>query len=145
MILVVDASFAAKVVLREDGSRLARTAWEAPEVAWVAPALVGPEVQGALEVRHSREPDDFDHDRLRTASETWARMFGQIATHDVDATLAASAMRAIRDHAPLRGADACYLTLAQQLAAEGASDVVLASFDGQQRRAAASMRLVLLP
>lgn len=145
MILVADASFATKMVLREDGSDLARQMWTAAEVSWVAPALVGPEVQGALEVRHRREPEAFGRHHLQTAGETWRRMLGQIAIRNVDAELAAGAIRAIRDHAPLRGADACYLTLAQQLAGHGVSEVVLATFDAQQRRAGESAGVVLLP
>ena len=133
MILVADASFAAKVLLEEEGSEIARRWWRDGNVTWLAPAIVAAEVEGALGVHHRRHPKQFGDQRHKLASTTWAAMLDGIVLHKVDRSVADEAVRLIQDHGPLRGADACYVAVATILNREAGVDVVLGSFDRQQR------------
>lgn len=145
MILVADASFAAKVLLREDGTDIAQRWWDDDEVSWVSPALVAPEVEAALHAHHRVHPRRFDGRAREAASTRWAEMLAMIALHAVDRALASAAIALVRAHGPLRGADACYLAVARSLAQQAPGQVLLGSFDAQQRRAAASASLPLAP
>lgn len=144
MILVADASFAAKVLLDEEGSTLAREVWDESDVAWVAPAIIGPEVEAALQGQHRRYPGDFPEAARRTAYSTWQTMLRQMSLHALDRALALLAMDMVHDHGPLRGADACYLAVGVELAATAPDDVVLGTFDHQQHRAATSAGVACL-
>ncbi|GAB3566872.1 hypothetical protein GCM10027445_14400 [Amycolatopsis endophytica] len=136
MILVADASFAAKVLLDEQGSDIARWWWRNDDATWLAPAIIAAEVEAAFGVHHRRHPKDFGAQRRKLASTTWAAMLDGIVLHKLDRTVTDEAVRLIQDHGPLRGADACYIAVAVLLAREPGVDVVLGSFDHQQRRAA---------
>lgn len=136
MILVVDASFAAKVFLREAGTDIAAQWWVDDEVEWAAPALIGPEVEAAIGVHHRNHPRVFPESRRRLASMTWANMLDAIVLHAIDRALADAAMTMVQTYCPLRGADACYLAVAASLAADPATEVALGSFDRRQRAAA---------
>lgn len=145
MILVADASFAAKVLLREAGSEIAQRWWVDETVTWLAPTLVATEVEAALGVHHRNHPDVFGDDQRRCASTTWASMLDAIVLHTIDRSLADSAVRLIQDHGPLRGADACYVAVAERVAREVGPELVLGSFDGEQRRAAYAAGIALTP
>jgi predicted nucleic acid-binding protein len=145
VILVADASFAAKVLLREDGTDVAQQWWEDDEIDWVSPALIGPEVEAALHAHQRLHPRRFDGRARAAASTRWAEMLAMITLHAVDRTLAGVAIALVRAHGPLRGADACYLAVARSLAEQAPRQVMLGSFDGQQRRAAVSASLPLVP
>lgn len=144
MILVVDASFAAKVLLREAGTEIAQRCWVDQAVTWLAPTLVATEVEAALAVHHRNHPDVFGDDQRRRASTTWASMLDAIVLHTIDRTLVDAAVRLIQDHGPLRGADACYVAVAERVASE-VGELVLGSFDSQQRRAAYAAGIALTP
>ena len=146
MILVVDASFAAKVVLNEPGTSVAQGWWLDDAVTWVSPAIVAAEVEAAIHVHHRLRPVEFDVERRRAASATWQQVLTGIAIHDVDAEAGDRAVTAIDQYGPLRGADACYVALAVDLAdATSTEAVVLATFDQQQRAAGTRAGLVLAP
>lgn len=145
MILVADASFAAKVLLAEAGTEVAQRWWGDESATWLAPTLIGPEVEAAVAVHHRNHPDTFDERRRKLASTTWAAMLDAIVLRTMDRALADTAARLIQDHGPLRGADACYLATAEHMARESGGDVVLGSFDRQQRRAAWNAGVALTP
>lgn len=138
MILVADASFAAKVLLREEGTEIAQRWWTDESAIWFAPSIVAVEVEAALAVHQRNHPDVFTEQRRKLASATWATMLDGIVLHTVDRAVADLAIRLVQDHAPLRGADACYLAVATRLSGEPGAEVVLGSFDRQQRRAASA-------
>lgn len=145
MILVADASFAVKVLLVEDGSEYVRQWWADESVAWWAPALIGAEVESAIAVHQRNHPERLDEAGRRLASTQWATMLDGIAQRVVDRDIGYVAIRVIQDHGPVRGADACYLALGLSLASEPGVDVVLGSFDRQQRRAAFAAGLAVTP
>lgn len=127
MIVVVDASAAAKLVLHEAGSEIARRLWDEPG-RWVAPAIILPEVAAAIGAAHRGR-------RLRGAAarrvrNTWASVSEEIHLREVDTSLAAAAAEFAATR-PLRGMDAVYLAIARQLAASGPT--ALLSFDDRQR------------
>lgn len=144
MILVADASFAAKALLDEDETDFVRRLWLDDTVTWSAPALLGPEVAGAVAVHRREAPELLSSVSQRLASVHWDAMLSGIAIRAVNRGLAEAATRIVRDHGPIRGADACYVALGLELAASEA-DVVLGSFDKQQRKAAASAGLAVTP
>ncbi|WP_236789247.1 type II toxin-antitoxin system VapC family toxin [Amycolatopsis sp. GM8] len=143
MILVADASFAAKVMLQEDGTDIALRWWADDAVTWVAPSIIAAEVEAALGVHQRSHPRVFTRSRRKLASTTWASMLDGIVLHMVDRSLADLAVRLIQDHGPLRGADACYVAVALKAAEEPGAEVVLGSFDRQQRRAASATGIPL--
>lgn len=143
MILVADASFAAKVLLREEGTEIAQRWWADQAVIWAAPSIVAAEVEAALFVHGRDHPDTFGEQARKLASTTWAAMLDGIALHTLDRAAVDVAVRLVQDHGPLRGADACYLAVAWLLAREPGAEVVLGSFDRQQRRAALAAGLPL--
>lgn len=143
MILVADASFAAKVLLLEEGTEVAQRWWTDDSVTWLAPALIAAEVEAAIAIHHRHHPDRFGAERRRLASAQWATMLDAIVLHNIDRAVADTAVRLIQDHNPLRGADACYLAVATRISFESNTDVVLGSFDQQQRRAAGEMGIPL--
>lgn len=136
MILVADASFAAKVLLREEGTEIAQKWWTDDAVVWVAPSIVAVEVEAALSVHGRNHPDTFGARARKLASATWATMLDGIALQTLDRATVDLAVRLVQEHGPLRGADACYLAVALRAADEPGAEVVLGSFDRQQRRAA---------
>jgi predicted nucleic acid-binding protein len=136
VILVADASFAAKVLLREEGTDIAQRWWADAEVTWLAPSIIAAEVEAAIAVHHRSHPRIFAQHQRKLASTTWAAMLDGIVLHTIDRALVDAAVGLIQDHGPLRGADACYLAVAAKLAAEPGTEVVLGSFDRQQRHAA---------
>lgn len=142
MILVADASFAAKVLLDEEDRDVAVSWWADAGVTWVAPALVGAEVESALHVHHRAHPRRFPETALAGASRTWSAMLDGIALHAVDAELVALARELVGEVGPVRGADACYLAVAQQFEPD---EVTLGSFDRQQRRAASRAGVAVAP
>lgn len=132
MILVVDASAAFKLVAEEAGSEVVRRLWDEDEVAWTAPALVGPEVASAITAAAATG-------RLTAAQageghEAWAGLLEEFDMHWVDEGLATGAAQVAR-RAVVRGADAVYLALMQRLAIH--TDVALLSYHRRQREAAA--------
>lgn len=135
MILVADASFAAKVLLREHGTEIAQRWWADEAVIWLAPAIIGAEVEAAIAVHYRNHPEMLPT-RATLASTSWANMLDGIVLHVVNRILVDSAISLIRDYGPLRGADALYVAAAVKVAGEPGSEVVLGSFDRQQRRAA---------
>ncbi|MTD54174.1 type II toxin-antitoxin system VapC family toxin [Amycolatopsis pithecellobii] len=144
MILVADASFATKVLLEEEGTDIALSWWNEESAIWCAPSIVEVEVEAVLAVRQRRDPKVFGRHRHKLASTTWANMLDGFVLHTIDREVAHLASRLIRDHGPLRGADACYLAVAAQLLEEGpGTEVVLGSFDQQQRRAASAAGIPL--
>lgn len=145
MILVVDASFAAKVFLRETGTEIAARWWADDEVEWVAPALIASEVEAAISIHHRNHPRVFPESRRMVASTTWASMLDAIVLHAIDRAIADAAVSMVRSHGPLRGADACYLAVASSLATDPAAEVALGSFDRQQRAAADRAGISLAP
>lgn len=146
MILVADASFAAKLVLAERGTEIVQQWWADDAVTWSSPALVAAEVEAAIHVHHRRAPAAFDEGQRRAASTAWQQALAAMAVHVIDEHLVAGAVRAISTYGPLRGADACYVALAWELAdAVPADTVVLGTFDHQQRTAATNAGLVLAP
>lgn len=145
MILVADASFAAKVLLKEEGTELAQHWWTDHAVTWWAPALIAAEVEAAIAMHHRNHPDVFDDSRRKVASATWAAMLDGIALHAVDRVLTERAVGIIQDYGPVRGADACYVAVAAMLTGETGVEALLGSFDGQQRRAATAAGIALTP
>lgn len=145
MILVADASFAVKVLLREDGTELAQRWWADEAATWWAPALIAAEVEAAIAVHQRNHPGTFGGTQRKLASATWAAMLDGIALHAVDRTLTDPAVGVIQDYGPVRGADACYLAVAAMLAGEPGAEVVLGSFDRQQRRAASAAGIAVTP
>ncbi|GAA4530834.1 type II toxin-antitoxin system VapC family toxin [Amycolatopsis samaneae] len=143
MIFVADASFAVKVLLREDGTETAQRWWADDAVTWLAPTIVAPEVEAAIAVHHRNHPQVFGETRRKLASVTWASMLDAIVLHVVDRSVADTAVSLIQDHGPLRGADALYLAVAVLAAREPGTQVVLGSFDRQQRRAAEAAGVTL--
>jgi predicted nucleic acid-binding protein len=145
VILVVDASFAAKVFLREAGTDIAAQWWADDDVEWAAPALIGPEVEAAIGIHHRNHPEVFPESRRRLASTTWANMLEAIVLHTIDRALTDIAVTMVQRYSPLRGADACYIAVAASLADEPATEVALGSFDRQQRVAAQRAGISLAP
>jgi predicted nucleic acid-binding protein len=145
VILVVDASFAAKVFLREAGTDIAAQWWVDDEVEWAAPTLIGPEVEAAIGIHHRNHPRVFPESRRRFASTTWANMLDSIVLHAIDRALGDTAMTMVQTYSPLRGADACYVAVAASLAADSMTEVALGSFDRQQRAAAHRAGLPVAP
>lgn len=138
MILVADASFAAKMLLQEEGTDIALRWWTDESAIWCAPSIVAVEVEAALAVHQRNHPDVFTEQRRKLASTTWAAMLDGIVLHSIDRALADLAIRLVHDHGPLRGAGAYYLAVAARLSGKPGAEVVLGSFDRQQRRAASA-------
>lgn len=140
MIVVLDASAAAKLVLVEEGSNLVREQWEAP-VGRVAPAIVVPEVAAAIAsaVRTRRRGADVS----AQAQQDWLRLVAEIELLSVDEPLALSAAALAATRAVL-GMDALYLAVALLLVES--APVSLLSFDRRQRAALrAADGVALLP
>lgn len=138
MIVVADASAAAKLVIRETGTELMHELWDDP-VSWLAPAIVVPEVASAIT---SAGRDGRLHGTVEDAHAAWRAVARAIEVHVVDADLASDAGAVAESHA-VRGADAVYIALAQALGRD--TDVVLASFDRRQRGAALDAGLSVVP
>jgi predicted nucleic acid-binding protein len=145
MILVADASFATKVLLKESGTEIAQRWWADEAVTWLAPTLIAAEVEAAIAVHHRNHPNSFSENQRKLVSTTWASMLDAIVLHTVDRALVDTSVHIIQDHGPLRGADSCYLAAAKSVAREPGSEVVLGSFDRQQRRAAYDADIALTP
>lgn len=145
MILIADASFAAKVLLREVGSEIAQDWWRDENAAWLAPTLIASEVEAAIAVHHRNHPTVFGDEQRKRASTLWASMLDGVALHTVDRPLADAAIRMIQDYGPLRGADACYLAVAERVGQAIGGEVVLGSFDRQQRTAAYTAGFTIAP
>lgn len=143
MILVADASFAAKVLLQEVGTDIAQRWWADDRVTWLSPTLIASEVESAIAVHHRNHPDVFGEHQRKLASTRWAAMLDGMVLHNVDRAIVDSAVQLIQDHGPLRGADACYVALAAKIAEEPSTEVVLGSFDRHQRRAADEIGIAL--
>ena len=138
MILVADASAAAKLVILEAGTDLVQQLWDDP-VTWLAPTLIVPEVASAISAagRAGRLQGSVDdvHGEWRTVAD-------DIELRMLDAELAAAAREVAASHA-VRGADAVYIALAHALGLD--KDVVLASFDERQRGAAREGGVAVVP
>jgi len=140
VIVIVDASAAVKLVLDEDGSELARRAWdEADEI--VSPAVVLSEVAAAITAAH--RAGRIDEPATATAHLAWRRLAGSFDLRVVDDSLGEAA-RQIAERASVRGMDAIYLAVAEELN-DSVATAGLLSFDVRQRAAAVAEALAVLP
>lgn len=139
MIVVVDASAAAKLVLQEQGSDVARRLWDA-EPAWLSPALLLPEVAAAITA--ARRAGRLTPALADRAHRSWLEISEEISLHAVTTGLAHEA-RTLAASTVIRGADSVYLALAKGLAPQ---PVALLTYDRRQRAAAAHVDgLALVP
>lgn len=139
MILVADASAAAKLVIGEAGSDVVHRLWDGPAI-WLAPTLIVPEVASAITAANGagRLPGAAVGD----VHAEWRSLSTDIQLRTVDAGLAAAA-GAVAESRTVRGADAVYVALALAVAEQ--TDAVLASFDHRQRGAALETGLMVVP
>jgi predicted nucleic acid-binding protein len=140
VIIVIDASAAVKLVLDEEGSSVARRVWDEAE-AIVAPAIALAEVAAAIST--ARRAGRLDDAGAATAHGAWRELAGYLDLRFVDDSLAEAA-RQIAERGSVRGMDAIYLAVADELDDPG-SPVGLLSFDARPRAAALAAGLHVLP
>lgn len=131
--------------MREAGTDVAQRWWRDENAAWLAPALIASEVEAVIAVHHRDHPTVFGEQQRKRASILWASMLDGIALHTVDRPIADAAIRMIQDYGPLRGADACYLAVAERAGVSTDAEIVLGSFDRQQRAAAYAAGITIAP
>ena len=139
MILVVDASAAAKLVIEEVASDLVRRLWDEP-VTWLAPATIVPEVAATIAAAHGA--GRLRGTVLEDLQSQWRYLADEIDLHVVDVDLALAAGVVAEDQS-VPHADAVYIALAQVVSRF--SEVLLVSFDGRQRGAALELGVDVVP
>lgn len=140
MIIVIDASAAVKLVLDEVDSDMARRGWDEAE-AVVAPAVVLAEVAAAISA--ARRTGRIDDAGTSTAQLAWRELAGSLDIRVVDESMGEAA-RQVAERGAVRGMDAIYLSVVEELDDPSAA-VALLSFDVRQRAAALAGGFAVFP